>query len=147
MALLTAQTRGLLESDALAHLVTLNPDGSPQVSCVWVGVDGDARPRRSTIGACASTWSSMAVLGWWRAEPVPSYRTWPTSTWDPTHFPPPQFLAPGFVMRITLRSGWAAWAPGRMYPLERHLRRAVQAGAPSRRRVSIRLKRWATMPH
>lgn len=31
----------LLESDALAHLVTLNPDGSPQVTCVWVGVEGD----------------------------------------------------------------------------------------------------------
>jgi PPOX class probable F420-dependent enzyme len=25
----------------LAHLVTLNPDGSPQVSVVWVGLDGD----------------------------------------------------------------------------------------------------------
>jgi PPOX class probable F420-dependent enzyme len=33
--------RELLESDALAHLVTLNPDGSPQVTCVWVGLDGD----------------------------------------------------------------------------------------------------------
>jgi PPOX class probable F420-dependent enzyme len=33
--------RHLLESDALAHLVTINPDGSPQVSCVWVGLDGD----------------------------------------------------------------------------------------------------------
>ncbi|MEV6412028.1 PPOX class F420-dependent oxidoreductase [Kribbella sp. NPDC051718] len=33
--------RELLESDALAHLVTINPDGSPQVSVVWVGVDGD----------------------------------------------------------------------------------------------------------
>jgi PPOX class probable F420-dependent enzyme len=31
----------LLESDALAHLVTLNADGSPQVSCIWVGLDGD----------------------------------------------------------------------------------------------------------
>ena len=31
----------LVESDALAHLVTVNPDGSPQVSCVWVGLDGD----------------------------------------------------------------------------------------------------------
>jgi PPOX class probable F420-dependent enzyme len=30
----------LLESDALAHLVTLNVDGSAQVSCVWVGLDG-----------------------------------------------------------------------------------------------------------
>jgi PPOX class probable F420-dependent enzyme len=25
----------------LAHLVTLNPDGSPQVTVVWVGLDGD----------------------------------------------------------------------------------------------------------
>lgn len=33
--------RRLVESDALAHLVTLNADGSPQVSCVWVGLEGD----------------------------------------------------------------------------------------------------------
>ena len=33
--------RAILESDALAHLVTRNPDGSPQVSCVWVGLEGD----------------------------------------------------------------------------------------------------------
>jgi len=33
--------RELLESGALAHLVTLNRDGSPQLSCVWVGLDGD----------------------------------------------------------------------------------------------------------
>jgi PPOX class probable F420-dependent enzyme len=38
---LPASARELLESDALAHLVTLNADGSPQVSCVWVGLDGD----------------------------------------------------------------------------------------------------------
>jgi len=35
------EARELLESDRLAHMVTLNPDGSPQVSCVWVGLDGD----------------------------------------------------------------------------------------------------------
>ncbi len=33
--------RELIESGSLAHLVTLNPDGSPQMSCVWVGLDGD----------------------------------------------------------------------------------------------------------
>jgi PPOX class probable F420-dependent enzyme len=38
---LPASARELLESDALAHLVTVNADGSPQVSCVWVGLDGD----------------------------------------------------------------------------------------------------------
>ena len=41
MTELSAEARALLESDALAHMVTVNPDGSPQVSCVWVGVEGD----------------------------------------------------------------------------------------------------------
>jgi PPOX class probable F420-dependent enzyme len=35
------EAREILESDALGHLVTLNPDGSPQVTCIWVGIDGD----------------------------------------------------------------------------------------------------------
>jgi PPOX class probable F420-dependent enzyme len=39
--ILPESARELLESGALAHLVTLNRDGSPQVSCVWVGLDGD----------------------------------------------------------------------------------------------------------
>jgi PPOX class probable F420-dependent enzyme len=39
--LLTDSARELIESGALAHLVTLNPDGSPQVTCVWLGLDGD----------------------------------------------------------------------------------------------------------
>lgn len=38
---LPPSARELLQSDSLAHLVTLNPDGSPQVSCIWVGLDGD----------------------------------------------------------------------------------------------------------
>jgi PPOX class probable F420-dependent enzyme len=33
--------RAAIESGRLAHVVTMNPDGSPQVSCVWAGVDGD----------------------------------------------------------------------------------------------------------
>ena len=41
MAALPDSARELIESGALAHLVTLNRDGSPQVSCVWMGVDGD----------------------------------------------------------------------------------------------------------
>jgi PPOX class probable F420-dependent enzyme len=35
------EAREVLESDELAHLVTLNPDGSPQVTCVWVGLERD----------------------------------------------------------------------------------------------------------
>lgn len=33
--------RALVESAALAHMVTLNADGTPQVAIVWVGLDGD----------------------------------------------------------------------------------------------------------
>ena len=33
--------RAVIESGALAHLVTLGADGRPQVSCVWVGLEGD----------------------------------------------------------------------------------------------------------
>jgi PPOX class probable F420-dependent enzyme len=41
MAALPDAARALLEGPNLAHVVTLDPDGAPQVSCVWVGVDGD----------------------------------------------------------------------------------------------------------
>ena len=41
MAEIPQSAREVLESDAIAHLVTLNSDGSPQVTCVWVGLDGD----------------------------------------------------------------------------------------------------------
>jgi PPOX class probable F420-dependent enzyme len=41
MAALPAAARELIESGALAHLVTLNADGSPQVTCIWVGLEGE----------------------------------------------------------------------------------------------------------
>jgi len=41
MGVVPDSARAVLESPALAHLVTLNRDGSPQVSVVWVGLDGD----------------------------------------------------------------------------------------------------------
>ncbi len=41
MMTLPDSARALIESAALGHLVTLNPDGSPQVTCVWTGLEGD----------------------------------------------------------------------------------------------------------
>ena len=35
------EIRDLIESGCAAHLVTLNRDGSPQVTLVWIGLDGD----------------------------------------------------------------------------------------------------------
>jgi PPOX class probable F420-dependent enzyme len=41
MTVLNEAARQALEAGHLAHLVTLNPDGSPQLTAVWVGLDGD----------------------------------------------------------------------------------------------------------
>ncbi len=41
MAGIPESARELLGSSALAHLVTLNEDGTPQVSIVWVGLEGE----------------------------------------------------------------------------------------------------------
>ena len=41
MVLLSAPIQALLGSDAVAHVWTSNPNGSPQVSVVWVIVEGD----------------------------------------------------------------------------------------------------------
>lgn len=41
MTSLPQSARALVEAGHLAHLVTLNADGSAQVSIVWVGLDGD----------------------------------------------------------------------------------------------------------
>lgn len=38
---LPRELRDLIESGPLAHLSTVNPDGSPQVTVVWIGLDGD----------------------------------------------------------------------------------------------------------
>jgi PPOX class probable F420-dependent enzyme len=41
MARIPDTARAVLEGPALAHLVTLEADGRPQVSIVWIGVDDD----------------------------------------------------------------------------------------------------------
>jgi PPOX class probable F420-dependent enzyme len=41
MTTLIPELRELIESGPMAHLTTLNPDGSPQMSIVWIGLDGD----------------------------------------------------------------------------------------------------------
>jgi PPOX class probable F420-dependent enzyme len=41
LSLLSASAKELITSGALAHAVTLNRDGSPQVSLVWADVAGD----------------------------------------------------------------------------------------------------------
>jgi PPOX class probable F420-dependent enzyme len=39
MSVLNAEAEAVLTSGRLAHLSTVNPDGSPQLSVVWVGLE------------------------------------------------------------------------------------------------------------
>ncbi len=41
MSTLPPALRDLIDSGPLAHLSTVNSDGSPQVSVIWIGRDGD----------------------------------------------------------------------------------------------------------
>jgi PPOX class probable F420-dependent enzyme len=41
MRSLPPELRELIASGPLAHLTTINADGSPQVTVVWIGLDGD----------------------------------------------------------------------------------------------------------
>jgi hypothetical protein len=54
--LLPGGARAVLDSPALAHLVTLNPDGSSQVTVVSAGLDGD-----EIVGPGATTWPAHDV--------------------------------------------------------------------------------------
>ena len=41
MTLLTDDVRAAVTAGHLAHLTTIDPDGSPQISLVWVGIEDD----------------------------------------------------------------------------------------------------------
>ena len=41
MSALPDELRDLIASGPLAHLATINRDGTPQVSVIWIGLDGD----------------------------------------------------------------------------------------------------------
>jgi PPOX class probable F420-dependent enzyme len=41
MSAITPELRELIESGPLAHLTTINADGGPQVTVIWIGLDGE----------------------------------------------------------------------------------------------------------
>jgi PPOX class probable F420-dependent enzyme len=41
MSALSPELRELIESGPLTHLSTINADGSPQVTVIWIGLDGE----------------------------------------------------------------------------------------------------------
>src|SRR2546430_13436207 len=107
MSVLPDSARGVLQAPALAHLVTLEPDGRPQVSIVWVGLDGDEivaghlpehrkirnmrRDPRVVLSVEAGTRNQLGLDEYLvvhgraritRAALRSCSSGWPTSTWD-----------------------------------------------------------------
>lgn len=138
MVTLPAEARSLIESDALAHLVTINPDGSPQVTCIWVGLDGDEivsghmfhvlklknveRDPRVVLSIEARTRSEMnlqeylVIRGTARVEEGGAAELLQdlahTYMGPDAVFPPPGVESPGFVLRVTPErlGGVGPWA-------------------------------------
>lgn len=127
MTILNAAARSLLESDALVHLATVNADGSPQVSCVWAGLDGDEivtghlelrqkvrnveRDPRVVLSLESPTRNAMGLVeylvvqGVARVEqggaPELLQRLAHVYLGPDVVFPPPSYQQPGYVLRIT----------------------------------------------
>jgi PPOX class probable F420-dependent enzyme len=132
------EARALVESSALAHLVTLEADGRPQMSCVWVGMDGDdiafaslgprrkldniARDPRVALSIEGSEFNAMGlkqylvVHGTARIEegggPELLQRLAHTYLGADVKFPPMDDPPPGVVVRITPErlGGVGPWA-------------------------------------
>jgi PPOX class probable F420-dependent enzyme len=55
---LSEEVRAALTAGHLAHLVTLEPDGSPQVTMVWVGLEDD-----EIVAGHLGVWRKVANIG------------------------------------------------------------------------------------
>ena len=140
MLAIPAPARALLESGRLAHLVTLDPDAAPQVTCVWVGLEGEeivfaslpenrkVRNLRRDPRVALSVETDrineyglaehLVVRGRARVEEGGAAELLQRLAWvylgpDVT-FPPVPDPPPGFVTRISVESvgGIGPWAQG-----------------------------------
>lgn len=140
MADLHPEARALLDSDAVAHMVTVNPDGSPQVTCVWVGLEGDEivsghLPRNQKVrNVERDPRVSVSVEGRGMSGPLRHYlvvrgrarvqeggapellqRLAHVYLGPDVKFPPMDGPPPGYVLRLTPEkvSGVGPWTEGR----------------------------------
>ena len=133
------ELRALIESGPMAHLSTINPDGSPHVTVIWIGLDGDdlvsthmrdnvklrniRRDPRVALSLDgpreAGVWINPYAVGYARATVEPSARIWDLMTRHAKIYvspdaevPAPEGAAPGFIVRysITRIGGIGPWA-------------------------------------
>jgi len=136
---LSPELRALIRSGPMVHLSTVNPDGSPHVTVIWVGLDGDdlvsthmrenvklRNIRRDPRVALSfdtprepGVWLNPYVVLEATATVEPSDRIWELMA---THarayvgpdaeLPVPDDPAPGFVVRydVTRVRGIGPWA-------------------------------------
>ena len=138
MMRLPQELRDLIESGPMAHLSTVNADGSPQVTVIWIGIDGDdlvsghmshhlklrniERDRRAVLSMDAPRepdvlMNKYAVLRS-QAEVEPSDEAWDllnrlTKVYvgPDVEFPAPH--VPGYIVRYSVEriGGVGPWVP------------------------------------
>jgi PPOX class probable F420-dependent enzyme len=123
----------------MAHLSTINPDGSPQVSVIWIGIDGDdlvsthmrdnvklrniRRDPRVALSFDAprepGVWLNPYAVVYARAAVEPSFRIWELMAIHAkvyvspdVEFPIPEGSEPGFIVRYSISriSGIGPWS-------------------------------------
>lgn len=137
MTTLPQSLRELIESGPLAHLSTINADGSPQVTVIWIGVDGDElvsahmghslklrnierdprvvitvegpRDRTNFLSPYAAIRARAKVE---RSEDLSALQARLAKAYMVPEFEMPDLVIPGYVVRYTLEriSGAGPWA-------------------------------------
>lgn len=74
---LNEELRGLLREPSICYLTTLMPDGSPQVTQVWVDTDGEHVLINSVQGHVKTKNIARDPRG--SATSIPIFRGWPCS--------------------------------------------------------------------
>ncbi len=139
MTVITPEVRQALTAAKLTHLTTLNKDGSPQVTVVWIGLEGDEivsahlmeshkvrnmkRDPRVVVSLLTGTKNQMGLDEYLvvngRATiheggaPELLQRLAEKYIGPGVKFPPPEISSPGFVTHITIEriGGVGPWAP------------------------------------
>jgi PPOX class probable F420-dependent enzyme len=138
MSSLSPDLRDLIQSGPMAHLSTISPDGSPQVTVIWIGLDGDdpvsahmrwhvklrniARDPRVVLSFDAPRAPGVAMNPYavlrGRATVQPSEEAWDLLNRlakvyisPDAGYPPPK--RPGYIVRYAIErvGGIGPWAP------------------------------------